>query len=86
MGRTVVDDDPSVSLKPKRGVQFTHSSFRRLLPDGTQPFAVMKVTAVRRGEVFYTYADDPTNKGSFRMPIGNWIKRYGRAEADPRPA
>lgn len=55
--------------EPKRGQEFTHLSFRRQLPDGTNALAVMKVTAVRRGEVFYTYADSPTNKGDWRMPI-----------------
>lgn len=69
--------------QPKHGQEFTHSSFRRLLPDGSQPFAVMKVTAVRGGEVFYTYADSPTNKGDWRMPIENWIKRYGNADGRP---
>ncbi|MEM6107389.1 hypothetical protein AAHS21_14125 [Mycobacterium sp. 050272] len=66
-----------IDHEPKRGQEFTHLSFRRQLPDGTHVLAVMKVTAVRRGEVFYTYADSPTNKGDWRMPIGNWIKRYG---------
>lgn len=75
--------DKHVSTAPRRGTEFTHSSFRRLLPDGTQPFARMRVTAVRCGVVFYTYADDPGSKGAFKMPIGNWIKRYGSAESSP---
>lgn len=64
---------------PKRGQEFTHASFRRMLPDGTTPLAVMKVTAVRRGEVFYTYADSSTNKGAWRLPVATWMDRYGAA-------
>lgn len=74
----ISDDEMSARSQPRRGQEFTHSSFRRLLPDGTQPFAVMRVTAVRRGEVFYTYADSASNKGAFRMPVENWRKRYGK--------
>ncbi|WP_234797282.1 hypothetical protein [Mycobacteroides chelonae] len=73
----MTDDESPAVVGPTRGQIFTHSTFRRLLPDGTKGFAVMKVTAVRRGEVFYTYADSPTNKGDWRMPIENWLKRYG---------
>lgn len=75
--------DEDASAVPRRGMEFMHSSFRRQHPDGTQPFALMRITAVRRGVVFYTYADDPGTKGAFRMPIDNWVKRYGKAE--PRP-
>ncbi|BCI84450.1 hypothetical protein MTY66_60750 (plasmid) [Mycolicibacterium sp. TY66] len=76
----MADDQAPAGVSPTRGQIFTHSTFRRLLPDGTQGFALMKVTAVRRGEVFYTYADSPTNKGDWRMPIENWVKRYGTAD------
>lgn len=79
----MADREPSALSQPKRGQEFTHSSFRRMLPDGSQPFAVMKVTAVRRGEVYYTYADSPTNKGDWRMPIENWMKRYASTGGHP---
>lgn len=75
----MVDDQAPAGVSPTRGQIFTHSTFRRVLADGTNGFALMKVTAVRRGEVFYTYADSPTNKGDWRMPIENWMKRYGPA-------
>ncbi|WP_396909952.1 hypothetical protein [Mycolicibacterium sp.] len=70
------------SNAPKRGQEFTHNSFQRILADGTKAFAVMKVTAIRRGVVFYTYADDATNKGAFKMPVENWIARYGSGAHD----
>lgn len=78
MEPTAASDDS----QPKRGQEFTHASFLRDAADGTRSPAVMKVTAVQRGAVFYTYADSPTNKGDWRMPIDDWVERY----ATPNPS
>ncbi|MCT7372096.1 hypothetical protein A7R75_24145 [Mycolicibacterium llatzerense] len=75
----MADHEPSAPAPPLRGQQFTHLNFLRKQPDGSQARAIMKVTAVRCGEVFYTYADSPTNKGDWRMPLSTWVERYGTA-------
>lgn len=59
---------------PKRGTIFTH---QRYLTEDRKP-AQMKVTAVRRNTVFFTYADSPNNHGDWYLPLDTWIERYGQ--------
>lgn len=58
---------------PKRGQEFTH---RRYLDERRRP-ARMRVTAVARGRVYFTYADSPTNKGDWHVGLDAWIDAYG---------
>lgn len=62
-------------ITPKRGVVFTHRSFL----DKDRLPALMRITSVRMGRVYYTYADDPENHGAFWAYRENWVKRYGEA-------
>lgn len=60
-------------IAPKRGTVFTHRTFR----DKDRQPARMRVTSVRNGRVYYTYADDPENRGAFYSDHGAWTKHYG---------
>lgn len=65
-------------IAPKRGVVFTHRSF---LDKDRQP-ALMRIICVRQGRVYYTYADEPNNRGAFYMDRDTWTERYGQAPTD----
>lgn len=77
-------------MTPKKGDEFTHKHFVMLdtttrrprgdddpLKDRYIP-ARMKITAVRKGIVYYTYANSRYNKGAWKMPVESWTRTYGQ--------
>lgn len=72
-------------MTPKKGDQFTHKHFKVLDPETifdervvprSIP-ALMKITAVRKGVVYYTYASSRYNRGAWKMSVEKWIEVYG---------
>lgn len=65
-------------MNPKRGTVFTH---KQMLAPGapishSSPKAECRVTAVRKGFVYYTY-NDGSAKGSWYTPLSTWLENYG---------
>jgi hypothetical protein len=67
--------------QPKRGLVFTHrtiidpADYR--LPVREARKAPMRITAVRRDAVYFTYASEPANRGAFHMGRQEWQDLYG---------
>jgi len=60
-------------MTPRKGDVFTHDRFL----DEQRNKAQMRVTRVTANKVFFTYADEPVNKGAFWLDRDVWIERYG---------
>lgn len=68
-------------MEPRKGVEFTHDKMidtrtMTVTREGTV-YARMKITSVRGGRVFYTYAWDDRPIGAFTLPVDKWIERFG---------
>lgn len=66
---------------PKRGMTFVHARVidpaDYHLPAAQARKALMRITAVRRGTVYYTYASEPDNTRAMAyMSLANWIANY----------
>lgn len=68
----------------KKGDEFTHKSFVRDEMVDTnhgktrrRVKAKMKITSIRKGCVYYTYADSESNKGAWYLPIADFEETYG---------
>lgn len=67
----------------KPGDTFRHKSF---IKQGKDPItglwnkekAMMRVTSVQKGKVYYTYDSDPENKGAFYLDEETFNERYGK--------
>lgn len=66
-------------MPPRAGDHFTHKHRLDLsAPVRERQHAVCRVTSVRRGLVYYTYADAPVGaKGAFTMTVESWEDDYG---------
>lgn len=73
--------------QPRPGDEFVHASV--LDPDyvpgpgekhSAAPKARMKITAVRAGSVYFTYAADSHNRAAWTLPLEIWCERYGTPE------
>ncbi len=66
---------------PKPGLVFTHRSIidpaDYRLPVREARKASMRITAVRKHAVYYTYASEPTNRGALYMGRQEWEEQYG---------
>lgn len=63
---------------PRKGNKFVHKSFRDPgNPHNRDARAEMRITSVRQGKVYYTYATEPSNKGAWYMPVDKWREKYG---------
>lgn len=60
----------------KAGAQFVHNHFLTV-HQGVRSNAIMKITRVTKGTVYYTYADSGDNKGRWRMSRDVFVERYG---------
>ena len=67
--------------EPKPGLVFTHRTIidpaDYSLPVREARKAPMRITAVRKHAVYYTYASEPTNRGALYMGRQEWEERYG---------
>jgi hypothetical protein len=70
-----------MSVAPVSGIMFTHDRFL----DENRNKAQMRITQVTKLKVFFTYADEPTNKGSFWLDRDVWTERYGKDPVLARP-
>jgi hypothetical protein len=59
---------------PTKGTVFTHASYRDL--NDPTSLALMKVTCVRKGQVYFTYAHSTSTKGAFTLPLETFNERY----------
>jgi hypothetical protein len=67
--------------EPKRGMSFAHARVidpaDYHLPAAQARKALMRITAVRRGAVYYTFAGEPDNTRAMAyMPLADWIANY----------
>lgn len=65
-------------MKPKAGDTFIHRSKLDLKAWPDKRKALMKVTRVAHGSVYFTYADEPSNKGAWHVPLDDWLRDYSR--------
>lgn len=64
-------------VEPKKGVTFTHKTFLAMHNSPRGQKARMRVTSVRKGNVYYTYDTELEDKGAFYLPTDVWMERYG---------
>ena len=63
---------------PRPGMVFTHARLLDLdAPVRDRVPAQCRITAVRAGWVYYTYASSPINKGHFKVDVREWMDTYG---------
>lgn len=61
--------------QPRKGMTFAHKTFlAQSGPRGSK--AIMKITSVRKGQVYFTYASDEGNKAAWYLPVDVWVERY----------
>lgn len=68
-------------MTARRGLVFTHRTIIDPSDYGTPVRearkAAMRITAVRKHAVYYTYASEPTNQGAYYMGRQEWEEQYG---------
>lgn len=63
-------------MKPRAGDTFIHKSYLDPSAWPERHKALMRVTRVTNTTVYFTYADDPSNKAAWYVDLDDWIRDY----------